>query len=176
MNFRQQIAKYVTGNLTTSQLPALGLKGLEEGFETPSLSILAGLDKNENLFVINQYFEQTLKELDFVLPDKKQAAIQYAFAIIDEILEDRKDVTEGMQEIINKAFGCYDFFSESNQYCYDSIGFHNAYGLFDTYEELFIDDKHLIIEKSIDQLKTETKSELVNELKNWRNNKLILDT
>jgi hypothetical protein len=37
MTFRQQIAKYVTGNLTTEELPALAVTGLEEGLDTPSL-------------------------------------------------------------------------------------------------------------------------------------------
>jgi hypothetical protein len=46
MNFRQ-IAKYVTGYLTTNQLPDIGVTGLEEGLDTPSLCILAGLSKNE---------------------------------------------------------------------------------------------------------------------------------
>ena len=30
MNFRQEIARYVTGNLTTDQLPDIGVKGLED--------------------------------------------------------------------------------------------------------------------------------------------------
>lgn len=90
MNFRQQIAKYVTGNLTTDQLPDIGVKGLEEGLDTPSLCILAGLDKHESPFQIEHYFKMTLDELKIVLPDKRQAAIEYAFAIVDEILEGKK--------------------------------------------------------------------------------------
>jgi hypothetical protein len=52
LNFRQEITKYVTGNLTIDQLSAVGVKGLEEGLDTPSFCILAGLSKNENPFKI----------------------------------------------------------------------------------------------------------------------------
>jgi len=47
MTFRQQISKYVTGNLTTEQLPDIAVTGLEEGLDTPSLCILAGLSKKK---------------------------------------------------------------------------------------------------------------------------------
>ncbi len=129
MNFRQQIAKYVTGNLTTEQLPDIGVSGLEEGLDTPSLCILAGLRKTESPFQIDHYFKLTLEELNIKFPDKRQAAIEYALAIVDEILDGKKDVIIGTREIIYKAIDSYDFFSETKQYCYDSIGFETAYGL-----------------------------------------------
>lgn len=169
MNFRQQIAKYVTGNLTTDQLPDIGLKGLEEGLDTPSLSILAGLSKDENPFQIEHYFKLTLDELKIILPNKRQAAIEYAFAIVDEILEGKKDVIDGTREIRYKAIDSYDFFSESKQYCYDSIGFESAYGLFDSYEELSNADRPWQAEKTNEQLMKETKVELLGELENWKN-------
>lgn len=169
MNFQQQIAKYVTGNLTTDQLPGIGLKGLEEGLDSPSLCILAGLSKNESPFEIEHYFELTLAELKIKPPDKRQAAIDYAFAIVDEILEGKKDVIDGTREILYKAIDSYDFFSESNKYCYDSIGFDAAYGLFDTYDELSNDDRPLQTGKTNQQFMAETKAELYEELRNWKN-------
>lgn len=169
MNFRQQIAKYVTGNLTTDQLPDIGVKGLEEGFDTPSLCILAGLNKNESPSQIEHYFNMTLDELKIELPDKRQAAIEYAFAIVDEILEGKKDVIEGSREIRYKAIDSYDFFSESKKYCYDSIGFESAYGLFDTYDELSNADRPWQKGKTNQQLMLETKAELFEELKKWKN-------
>ena len=63
MTFREQIVKYVTGNMTTNQLPDIGVSGLEEGLDSPSLRILAGLSENENFFQIDNYFKQTLEEL-----------------------------------------------------------------------------------------------------------------
>jgi hypothetical protein len=168
LNFRQQIAKYVTGNLTTDQLPDIGVTGLEEGLDTPSLCILAGLSKNESPFQIDHYFNLTLEELNIKLPDKRQAAIEYAMAIVDEILDGKKDVIIGTREIRYKAIDSYDFFSESKQYCYDSIGFETAYGLFDTFDELSNADRPWQTEKTNEQLMTETKTELYEELKKWK--------
>ena len=165
MNFRQKIAKYVTGNMRTDQLPEIGMTGLEEGLETPSLCILAGLSKNENPFQIEHYFKQTLEELKIELPNKRQAAINYSLAIVEEILEGKKDVIEGTREIRYKAIGSYDFFSESKQYCYDSIGFETAYGVFDTYDELSTADRPWQTEKTNEQLMSEVKQQLIEELK-----------
>jgi hypothetical protein len=168
MNFTQQIAKYVTGNITTDQLPEIGITGLQEGFDTPSLCILAGLSKNESPFLIDHYFNLALKELNINLPDKRQAAIEYALGIVDEILEGEKDVIAGTREIRYKAIDSYDFFSESKQYCYDSIGFETAYGLFVTFDDLEDAVTPWQTEKTNEQLMSETRSELFEELKKWK--------
>lgn len=168
MNFRQLLAKYVTGNITSDQLPEIGVIGLEEGFDTPSLSILAGLNRNESPLQIEHYFRMTLVELKIVLPDKRQAAIEYAFAIVDEIIEGKKDVIDGTREIRYKAIDSYDFFSESEKYCYDSIGFESVYSLFDMYDELSIADRPWQKGKTNQQLMTETKAELFEKIKNWK--------
>lgn len=158
----------MTGNLTTDQLPDIAVTGLEEGLDTPSLCILAGLSKNENPFQLDHYFKLTLEELNIKLPDKRQAAIEYAIAIVDEILDGKKDIIIGAREIRYKVIDSYDFFSESKQYCYDSIGFETAYGLSDTFDELSNADKPWQAEKTNEQLKNETKAELLEELKKWK--------
>ncbi len=168
MNFRQKIAKYVTGNITTDQIPDIGVTGLAEGLDTPSLCILAGLSKNESPFQIDHYFKLTLEELNIKLPDKRQAAIEYALAIVDEILHGKKNVITGTREIRYKAIDSFDFFSESKQYCYDSIGFESAYGLFVTLEELLDADRPWQEDKTNEQLMTETESDLLEELKKWK--------
>ena len=168
MNFRQQIAKYVTGNLTTDQLPDIGVKGLEEGLDTPSLCILAGLSKNENPFQIEHYFKQTLEELNIALPDKRQAALDYAFAILDEILEGKKEIIQGAKEIYCNAIDSYDFFSETKFFCYDSIGFEAVYGLFVTYNDLSNANRPWQKYKTNEQLMSEVKEELWDELRKWK--------
>lgn len=168
MNFRQQIAKYVTGNMTSDQLPGIGRIGLEEELDTPSLRILAGLNKNESPFVIEHYLKLTLDELQITLPDKRQAAIEYALAIADEILSESREIIEGIREIRYSAFGSYDFFSESKQYCYDTVSFEAVYGLFDTFEEVSNAARPWQIDKTNEQLMTEVKLELLVALKKWR--------
>jgi len=168
VNFRQEIAKYVTGNLTTNQLPDIGVKGLEEGLDTPSLCILAGLSKNDNPFQIENYFKLTLEELRIELPDRRQAALEYAFAILDEILEGKKDIILGTKEIYCDAIGSYNFFSETKDFCYDSIGFEVVYGLFDTYDDLSNADIPWQNDKTNEQLMVEVREELWGELKKWK--------
>jgi len=168
MDFRQKIAKYVTGNMTSDQLPDIGMTGLEEGLDAPSLCILAGLTKNESPFEIEHYFKLALDELKIALPDKREAAIEYAIGIVGEIIEGKKGIIKGTREIRYKALDSYDFFSEDEQYCYDSIGFETAYGLFDTFEELSNAVIPWQIEKTNEQLMTKTKTELFGELKKWR--------
>ncbi|MGV9012885.1 MAG: hypothetical protein ACOH13_09860 [Flavobacteriales bacterium] len=168
MNFKQQIAKYVTGNLSSSQLPNIGVQGLEEGLDTPSLCILAGLGKYDTPFEIEHYFKLTLDELHIALPDKRQAAIEYALAIVDELLSGDKDVVTATREIMQNAIGSYDFFSESKKYCYDSIGLEAAYGLLDTFDELSIAVKPWEEERTNDQLMVEVKLQLATELKSWK--------
>ncbi|RYE22708.1 MAG: hypothetical protein EOP45_07805 [Sphingobacteriaceae bacterium] len=156
--------------MTTEQLPGIAVTGLEEGFDTPSLCILAGLSGNQNPFQIDHYFKRTLEELNIELPDRRQAAIEYALAIVDEILDGKKDVITGTREIRYDAIDSYDFFSESKKYCYDSIGFENAYGLFDTFEELTNADRAWQAETTNEQLMIKTKSELLDELIKWHHN------
>jgi len=168
LNFRQQIARYVAGNLTTSQLPDIGVKGLEEGLDSPSLCILAGLNNNENPFQIEQYFKLTLEELKIELPDKRKAALEYASALIDEILEGHNEIIQGTKEIFHNAIDSYDFFSENKAFCYDSIGFEAVYGLFVTYNDLLEADYRWQIGKTNKQLMERVKGELWEELKKWR--------
>jgi hypothetical protein len=168
LNFRQQIAKYVTGNVTTDQLPDIAVQGLEEGLDTPSLCILAGLSKNENPFQIEHYFKLTLEELKIELPDRRQAAVEYSLAIVDEILDGEKAIIQGVNEIYFKAIHSYDFYSETKDFVYDSIGFESIYGLFDTYDDLFNADRPWQVDKTNEQLMTDTIEQLWKELKKWK--------
>jgi len=167
MNFRQQLAKFVTGNITTDQLPMVGMKGLEQGLDSSSLRILAGLGKDENPFVIEHYFNLALEELKIEFPDRRQAAIEYSDAIIEEIFRGGKDIITGINEIIN-SIGSYDFLSESLNYCYDSIGFEKLYGLFDTYNELLVADKPWQPNKTNNELIEDVKIQLEIELRKWK--------
>ncbi len=158
----------MTGNLSSSQLPDIGVKGLEEGLDTPSLCILAGLGKHESPFEKEHYFKLTLDELHIALPEKRQAAIEYALAIVDEVLAGDKEVIKATWEILYKALDSYDFDSGNKKYAYDSIGFETAYGLFDTLDELADAIKPWDAEKTNEQLMNETKTELLAELKRWK--------
>ena len=167
MNFNQQIAKYVTGNLTTSQLPEIGLLGLQEGLDSESLVILAGLSTNDNPFEIQEYFDKSIEELNIELPEKRQAAIIYAIGLIEEIVKGKLEIIKGVYEISNNAIDSYDFFNESEKYCFDSIGFEKIHGLFDNYFDVKESGKQWN-RKKIEKRTDEIKSELLTELIEWK--------
>jgi len=167
LNFKQHIAKYVTGHLTTSQLPELAILGIEEGYESESLLILAGMSKRDNGFEVQEYFKNTLVELNLELPDRRNAALEYATGIAQDILNEKRDLFEGLKEIKSGALDSYDFFSETKRYVYDSIGFETVYGLYDTYDDLLNPLCKWDSKKSIETLKIETRTELMGELKKW---------
>jgi hypothetical protein len=168
LTFRQNIARFVTGDISLRSLPDIALQALEEGLDTPSLRILAGLAYNENGFVIDMYFKDTLKELFIDLPDKRQAAIEFALAIADEIFEGKRDVFEGTHNIKWKAIDAYPFYEETKHYCYDSIGFEKAYSLFDTIDDLKnAGTTQWQTDKTNQELENELTKELMTELKVW---------
>lgn len=167
MNFNQLIAKYVTGNLTTSQLPEIALIGLQEGLESDSMLILAGLSYNDNPFEIQEYFQKSLIELNIVFPVKRQAAIIYAIGLIEEIEKGKLEIIKGIYELKNNAIDSYNFLDESDKYCYDSIGFEKIYGLFDDYFEIE-ECGDQWNEKKKGKLTKEIKSELFSELIKWK--------
>ena len=175
MNFKQQIAKYVTGNLRSDQLPNIGIAGLVWGLDSPSLCILAVLNKNDSPFEIDHYFKLTIEELNIKLPDLREAALEYALSTVDKIIDGKKEIISGTREIRYKAIDSYDFFDESIKYCYDSIGFEKAYGLFDTFEDLSNAKHRWQKGKTNEILMTETKTELLKELKKWRERLINVD-
>jgi len=168
MNFKQLIAKYTTGNISTDQIPQLGIAALLEGLDTPSICILAGLDKNENSFVKEHYLKLALNELNIGMPNKRQAALEYACAIADEIISGEKELIAGVSEIKNKAIDSYDFWSENQKYVYDSIGFEIVYGLYDEYDDLQNDLMQISRDKSREELIIEVKTQLLDELTKWK--------
>lgn len=170
MTFRQNISRFVTGDISLRSLPDIAIQALEQNLDTPSLRILAGLSENENEFVIDKYFKDTLKELSIDLPDKRQAAIEVGLAIAEEIFAGRQEVFEGVQKIKWKSIDAYPFYEETKNYCYDSIGFEKVYGLFDTIDDLRdAGSTQWESDKTNQELEDELTKDLVTELKVWTN-------
>jgi hypothetical protein len=111
-------------------MPTIALQALEQGLDSPSLRILAGLRDNEDEFILRRYLEDTLRELSIELPNKRQAAILVALTIANDIFEYRRPVVEGVEDIIRKAIDTYPFHEEAIHHRYDSIGFEKVYVLF----------------------------------------------
>ncbi|MEO6831947.1 MAG: hypothetical protein ABI378_06395 [Chitinophagaceae bacterium] len=168
MTFRQNISKFAIGEIDLHSMPAIAFQALEQGLDTPSLRILAGLSEDENEYVIRQYFNDTLKEMSIELPEIRQAAIEAAITIAGEIFKGNQKIFEGVQDIIRKALDAFPFREESKHFCYDSIGFAKAFGLFDTLEDLRDSGStRWQDEKTNEELEQELNAELLEELKFW---------
>ena len=74
MNFIESISNFILENLSTKDLPKIGIIALNENIESESIYILAGMDENDNSFEILQYFDKALEELKINLPEKLEAA------------------------------------------------------------------------------------------------------
>jgi hypothetical protein len=168
VKFEHLIAKYVTGNLTTKDLPQVALVAMDEGLESESTIILAGLEKNENSFVIESYFNLAIKELGLTIPGKRDAALKYAIGISQEVINGEKDLITGVSEIYQKALGSYNFFGETKEYAYDSIYFERVYGLYDEYDDLTNELVQISGDYSREKLMAENRQELIKELIAWK--------
>jgi hypothetical protein len=167
VNFRQQISNYILGNLTTSDLPKVALIGLEDGLDSESLIILAGLGENNNAFEINSYFNKVIDELGIQIPDKKTAALEIIRYYADLIKSKLIDPYLGVEKIVQEVFYKTDFFDDSKEYVYDCIGFERIYGLYDTCCELEAADRPWDRNKTNQELIEGFKKELIIEIEKW---------
>ncbi|TAJ13089.1 hypothetical protein DMA11_10515 [Marinilabiliaceae bacterium JC017] len=137
---------------------------MQERLESESLVILAGFSKHESSFLIHDYFEKKLEELNIKIPERREAALIYAEGLIEDILTEKPEVIEGIYEIKNNAFNSFDFYVESKRYCFDSIGFEKVYGLFEDYYD--VEDYRSNWSKTKKtKMKNQINSELLSELK-----------
>ena len=149
-------------------MPDVAFQALEQGMDSPSLRILAGLSENENEFLIDSYFRNALQELSIKLPDKRQAAIDVGLTIANEIFDGKRTIFQGVRDIRSEALDSYPFFEENIQYCYDSIGFEKIYGLYTTIEDLRdAGTTQWQSDKTNKELEEELTKDLFIELKIW---------
>ena len=169
MNFKQQLSSYILGNLAISDLPKIGLLGLESGLDSESLVILAGLSEKDNQFEIDSYFKKALGELDIQMPDEKTAAINIIEYYADLIKNKQIDAYLGVEKIVQEVLNKTNVFGISGSYVYDNIGFEKIYSLYDTVCELESAEKPWDIKKTNQELITDCKKEIIIEIEKWSN-------
>lgn len=163
MTFYQKISAYSLSLLSDKDLPGIAVSGLEEGFDSESLRILAGYGSNENPFKLAGYFSRSLKEIGFNIPTRVNALISIIRYYVDEIIKGKVDSYEGFQAIENIVRSTsFDFEDIKLQDCYvnyisiwevssDGLQLHEGSGL--TKEEYINNEKR----------------ELVSNLRSWLN-------
>lgn len=91
-------SKVALGLILPEDLPEAALAALEDGFDSPSLRILAGLTKAESSEAW-QLFNQTLAELNLLIPSKRDAVILLARKSAEQILNGKTNPYEGAKQI-----------------------------------------------------------------------------
>ncbi len=141
MTFLQKLSAYSLGLITDKDLPDLAMTGLEEGFDSESLRILAGHNATENLFVLNDYFTRALKELGLTLKERKDAFIDIIVFYARKIVNYKTDTYcefEELTTIVNKTgfhwsdiglMPCYAEYISIWEEKMDGLDFHTAEGL-----------------------------------------------
>lgn len=89
---------WTLGLLKPAQLPNIGVRALEAGFDSPALRQLAGLEPSE-LTDAERLFRKTLSELGRGSLAPRQAAMNYAVYISEAICSGREDPYSGARKI-----------------------------------------------------------------------------
>ncbi|WP_291634332.1 hypothetical protein [Clostridium sp.] len=157
------------GNLRTDELPDIALKALQEGYDTPSLRILAGL--GSDIWEIKEYLKLTLKEMDIELPNKTYAWLMLIKYYIQQIIDKNVDPIEGVGKVIHDVLMKTDFCKgKDKKYAYNYIGFHKLFGLYYDYDDMTntlvaVSDKYR--KKRIIKIREEIITESANFIKNF---------
>lgn len=161
MTLNQKISAYTLGFLTDKDLPDIAITGLEEGYDSESLRILAGHNSTDNAFQMVDYFNSSLKELCLTQPDRKTALINVIKFYTHHIVLKQVDPYLGfekIQESINKT-----------EFYYDDINLMNCYGDYISIWEVKSDGLQLHTGSGMtkEQYIEKTKEDLVFHLKDW---------
>ena len=99
------------------ELPGLALKALEQGKDSPSLRMLAGLTRND-MDRAKMLFEQSLAELSLEIPDSRVAVHRLARDVARRILNGSIGSHEGSKQIWNLSVILDERFPELDTFVY----------------------------------------------------------
>jgi hypothetical protein len=73
---------------------------LVQGYDSPSLRILAGLNRSASTFEAEGYFDRSMTELSLTPPDSDAAIRAYACEIARQITEDKITAKDGVRALV----------------------------------------------------------------------------
>lgn len=109
MNFKEGIANYFLGNISKSQLPQIGMIGLNEGLESESLKLLAEMSEEENYIELESCFKKTLIELNIKELNKLDAAQTLLIYYLKEMISNPNNAFDLMMKIENEIYKKIDW-------------------------------------------------------------------
>ncbi|WP_041628033.1 hypothetical protein [Owenweeksia hongkongensis] len=104
MNFQEKISDFVLGNRTISQTPDIALTALNEGIESKSIIILAGMSDRDSPFELQQYFDHALRETKITLPTKLDAARKLVKYYLKQLISAPQETYSILIKLDNKVY------------------------------------------------------------------------
>lgn len=157
MSFTVSLAEYVLGCLTSDQLPDIAAKAMEEGLDTPSLRILAGI--RHDYLEADGFLKSALKELEMPCPSETEAVFILIHHNMELIVHKKIDpiysllktmrIVDMHTDLLNYKIEAYEKYgSLSALYC--------IYALSDD-----IDDNNAVAEQDIDNTRKNLREEII---------------
>jgi len=168
MTIEESIAKLNLGEMRLSQFPVIAMSQLENGIESESLIILAGMSKKDNSFEIKEYLNKVIEELNVSVYKSNDAAFILANFYVQEYKSGKTNINEAISRIKNDCWENSNVEIENTKYIYDSIKFEKVIGTWYEYNEI---DEHTDwvkrSKKSFSHIKVEMEEELISDLLLW---------
>jgi hypothetical protein len=131
MNFIEKIANYCLVNFTTKDFPDIAITALQEGIESESIIILAGMSSLDNSFELQQYFDRSIDELEMSLPTKYTSAQLLLRYYLDKMVKHPESAFKTMSIIDDEIFEQIDWKKELNineiKYWGEELGLEKVY-------------------------------------------------
>jgi hypothetical protein len=116
--------KLLLNSLHPSRYINWSMDMLVKNISTESIQILAGLGENEEMKVIEKYFEKSLSEINFLV-DEKDILEKYSFKIACEVISNKISPRNGLKKVVDIYFtnedenlypflNVYDFYDNQN--------------------------------------------------------------
>jgi len=171
MTLEVSIAKFNLGEMSITQFPKIAMEQIENGIESESLIILAGMGEKDSAFEIKEYLDAAIDELNITIYKSNEAAYILANYYVQECKNGNLHINEAIYKIKNECWESDLVKITSEKYIYDSIKFEKIIGSWYEYNEIdeFIDWVKKS-KKSIPQINEELEEELYNNLLHWENN------
>jgi hypothetical protein len=133
MTFKENLANYVLGRISTQHLIDVATDALAEGLDSTSLRMLAAeneIDYNPQRII--SLLNDSLKELKIILPSIDDATWTMLCRYIKNIADGSVPAREGMSVIINNV----DLNSGTKEYFGDSHDMHELIGMYYGHDDI----------------------------------------
>jgi hypothetical protein len=161
MTFVQKISAYNLSLLTDKDLPDIALTGLEEGYDSETLRILAGCTSSDNAFQLFDYFKRALSENGIAEIDRKRSLINVVKCYGEQIIAKQLDPYLGFDKINSIV--------RTTEFDYPDISLNKCYADYITIWELERDGLQLHTGSGLtrEQFIEKTKNEMIIDLRKW---------